>query len=163
MIFLITFPLLVTLKPFAEKKQRFPPPPPPRSACVCVLDTPNVSSIKIRINLRTRFRRSSCGKYGRNSKGDVGRLTSLRYVFLAFGSWLAAFITRGGNLPMLYDSESLYSNSQATGPLLHKVEILVLSQQGIRLVERTRCCDKETFVRQRAMSLAVDRAQWNLS
>jgi len=60
---------------------------------------------------------------------------------------------------MLYDFEPLYSNFQATGPLLHKAEMLVFSQQGIRLVERTRSCDRETFVRQRTVSLAVGRAQ----
>jgi hypothetical protein len=89
----------------------------------------------------------------------VGGLTTLRYVFLVFGSWLAAFMNRGGNSPMLYDFEPIYSDFQAPGPLLHKAEIVVLSQQGIRLVEGARSRERETFVRQKAMSLAVDRTQ----
>jgi hypothetical protein len=158
MNFLNTFHLLCTIESLSENKLKF------FSREVCVLDTPSVCGIKVRINLETlRFRRSSFGKYGRKSKDDVGRLTSLRYVFLVFGSWLATFMTRGGNLPMLYDFELLYSNFQATGPLWHTTETLVLPQQGIRLVERTRSCDRETFVSPRTVSLAVDGAQWNLS
>ena len=127
-----TFQLLCTIESLSENKLKFCP------RNMCVLDTPTVCGIKIRINLKTfRFRRSSCGKYGRNSKDDVGGLTTLRYVFLVFGSWLAAFMNRGGHLPMLYDFEPIYSDFQAPGPLLHNAEIVVLSQQDIRLVERT--------------------------
>ena len=109
MNFLITLQLLCTIE--SNKHKYFP-----RSVCV-------------RHTQRQQYKDQS-GKYGLNSKDDVGRLASIRYVFLAFGSWFAAFMTPGGNLPMLYDFEPVYSNLQATGFLLHKAEILVFRSKA---------------------------------
>jgi hypothetical protein len=63
--FLNTIQLLCTIETWSENKLK--PLPPELSVCY--------SGIKTRMNLSTlRCRRSSRGKYGRNSEDDVGRL-----------------------------------------------------------------------------------------